>query len=118
MILPAAFYPTSMAEKLVEVEPFKTSITTVEIAEGFITTSGDDISNFIADYSAHQIFDPKTMHSPQDLSSTTVQASTGAEADAYATAMMVLGLEKSLTFARRKNLNTCLIGKNGHYIKA
>jgi FAD:protein FMN transferase len=94
------------------------TIATLDVTDGFIATSGDYASSFTPDFSAHHIFDPKTARSPRELSSVTVQAKSGAIADAFATAMLVAGSEKASELARRLRLNTCLVGKDRNIIAA
>jgi FAD:protein FMN transferase len=80
----------------------------------FIATSGDYATAFSSDFSAHHIFDPCTGISPKDLSSVTVQAPTGAMADALATAFMVAGRDKALKLARSLDgVDALLISKTG-----
>ncbi|WP_019501270.1 FAD:protein FMN transferase [Pseudanabaena sp. PCC 6802] len=67
----------------------------------FVATSGDYASTFSQDYQHHHIFDPTTGESPRELSSVTVLAPTGIEADGLSTAILVLGVEKGLALAKR-----------------
>lgn len=65
----------------------------------FLATSGDYETRFSADCSSNHIFDPATGRSPTTLSSVTVVASTGLDADALSTAIFVLGPDRGLELA-------------------
>jgi thiamine biosynthesis lipoprotein len=67
----------------------------------FVATSGHYASTFSQGYRQHHIFDPTTGKSPSELSSVTVLASTGMEADGLSTAILVMGAEKGLALAKR-----------------
>jgi FAD:protein FMN transferase len=88
------------------------TLASIDVSEGFIATSGDYATHFTPDFSAHHIFDPKTAKSPLELSSATVVAPSGAQADAYATAMMVIGTQKSLKLAKRVGLQAWVVTKH------
>jgi thiamine biosynthesis lipoprotein len=80
----------------------------------FLATSGDYETKFSEDFSRHHIFDPATGRSPSELSSVTVLAPTGMDADALSTAIFVLGAARGLELAAsRKNVDVLLITKNG-----
>jgi len=61
-----------------------------------MATSGDYETTFSLDHAYHHIFDPATGRSPDAFSSVTVVAPAGADADALATAVFVMGVEKGL----------------------
>lgn len=63
----------------------------LSIVDRAAATSGDYLHTFTADRTLHHILDPRTLQSPQDLSSVTVLAPTVMEADALSTALMVMG---------------------------
>lgn len=67
-------------------------LATLEVTGGALATSGDYQQAFESDYSRHHILDPRTGRSPQSFASVSVLAPTAAEADALATALMVLDL--------------------------
>ncbi len=76
---------------------------TLEVREGFVSTSGSYEKSFIQDGKAyHHLLDPKTGY-PADsgLVSVTVKSGSGALSDALSTACFVLGLEKSLPLLER-----------------
>lgn len=66
----------------------------------FIATSGDYATTFSSDCINHHIFDPNTGKSPQELSSITVLATSGIEADGLSTAAFALGAEKGLALIK------------------
>jgi FAD:protein FMN transferase len=79
-----------------------------------LATSGDYETTFTPDFLHHHIFDPATGDSPTTLSSVTVLAPTGLQADGLSTAFMVLGAERSLAFAATlPGVDALLIDKNG-----
>jgi thiamine biosynthesis lipoprotein len=59
-------------------------------------TSGDYIQAYTDDFTAHHIVDPRTGVSAPELASVTVIASSAMQADALATAVMVMGPERGL----------------------
>lgn len=59
-----------------------------------LATSGDYETFFTPDRANNHIFDPKTGHSPRDLSSVTVVAGDAIRADALSTAVFVAGPER------------------------
>lgn len=59
-----------------------------------LATSGDYETFFTPDRANNHIFDPKTGHSPRDLSSVTVVADDATRADALSTAVFVAGPER------------------------
>lgn len=76
-------------------------------------TSGDYQHAFSKDHSRHHIIDPRTGHSPQELSSVTVIAPDAALADALSTTLMVLGIEGGLALIKTFTGTECLmIDKN------
>ena len=84
------------------------------VQDGYVAVSGDYASSFTSDYRHHHIFDPELGHSPQELASCIVVASSGALADGLATAFMVMGKEKSLRCLDRLHQTFAMfIGKDG-----
>lgn len=69
---------------------------TFNIADQAAATSGDYMQPYTDDLAAHHILDPRTGFSAPELASATVVASSGMEADALATALMVMGAERGL----------------------
>jgi thiamine biosynthesis lipoprotein len=78
-------------------------------------TSGDYMNHVAADFSEHHILDPQTGHSPRDLASVTVVAPTALQADALATALMVLGSQAGLSLAEgMEGVEAVLVTKQMH----
>ncbi|MFW6068540.1 MAG: FAD:protein FMN transferase, partial [Chloroflexota bacterium] len=77
------------------------SMTTVEVSQRAVATSGDYMNSFTQDFSRHHIVDPRSGLSPQELSSVTVLAPTTMDADALSTTVMVLGLREGMTLLER-----------------
>ncbi len=81
---------------------------------GILATSGDYATVWSADFSHHHILDPKTSRSPPQTASVSVLAHSGSMADGLATAMMVMGSEKSLALARRlPGVEALIVTKTG-----
>lgn len=80
-----------------------------------MATSGDYRNYFEQDGKRYShTIDPRTGHPiTHQLASVTVISSSCMEADAYATAIMVLGPDKGMTFANQNNLAIFMIIKNG-----
>ena len=64
----------------------------VQLEGGSVATSGDYLRHFTPDRRHHDILDPRTGLSPDQVSSATVVATSAAEADALSTASLVLGV--------------------------
>ena len=83
----------------------------------FLATSGDYETKFSEDFSCNHIFDPTTGRSPTTLSSVTVIAPTGLDADALSTAIFVLGPDKGLELAQsRSGVEALLVLKDGDLV--
>jgi thiamine biosynthesis lipoprotein len=79
-----------------------------------LATSGDYMNTFTPDFRLNHILDPHTGASPLALSSASVIAPTACDADALATAMMVLGPVDGLALVERlAGVEALLIGKDG-----
>lgn len=68
-------------------------------------TSGDYMQPYTDTLAAHHILDPRTGYSVPELASATVIAASGMEADALATALMVMGPERGLALI--ETLSAC-----------
>lgn len=89
------------------------------IENRFLATSGDYETTFTGDFASNHIFDPATGRSPTTLSSVTVVAPTGLEADALSTAIFVLGPERGLQLASSRNgVEVLMILKNGDILSS
>ncbi|MBI4660408.1 MAG: FAD:protein FMN transferase [Verrucomicrobia bacterium] len=83
-----------------------------------MATSGDYASAFDDDYLRHHIFDPATGQSPRELSSVTITAPSGTDADALSTTVFVLGAENGLRLlAEFPKAEAFLVRKDGGIIK-
>lgn len=78
-----------------------------------LSTSGDYATTFSPDFVNHHIFDPATGRSPQILSSVSVLARCGMEADALSTAIFVAGAERGIKLAEASGADALLIRKDG-----
>jgi thiamine biosynthesis lipoprotein len=59
-----------------------------------LATSGDYETVFSDGYTHHHLLNPRTGHSPSELSSVTVAAPSGLEADALSTALFLVGVDR------------------------
>ncbi|HUR46460.1 MAG TPA: FAD:protein FMN transferase [Candidatus Saccharimonadales bacterium] len=92
-------------------------VTLASVTDRFLSTSGDYETKFTDDFSNHHIFDPSTGRSPTELSSVTVLAPTGMEADALSTAIFVLGSTRGFELAAtRTNVDVLLVTKAGEVL--
>jgi thiamine biosynthesis lipoprotein len=92
-------------------------VTVAPLRDRFLATSGDYETKFSDDFSSHHIFDPTTGRSPGELSSVTVVAPTGIEADALSTAIFVLGPSRGFDLAAtRPDVDVLLVMENGEVL--
>lgn len=91
------------------------SIAVLNLDDGTVVTSGIYERYFIKDgVRYHHILDPKTgISADADLSSATVLGVSSMEADALATACIVLGSEQSLAMLQRMGADGLLITRDG-----
>lgn len=61
-----------------------------------LSTSGDYATTFSTDRRFHHVFDPATGRSPHELASVSVAAPTAMQADAWSTALFVLGTKRGM----------------------
>lgn len=88
-------------------------ITSFSVTDQAVATSGDYMQYFTQDMQSHHILDPRTGYSAPHLASATVVASSCAQADALATALMVMKPDDGLALVDTiDNMNALLIGKN------
>ena len=81
---------------------------------GILATSSDYATVWSDDYTHHHILDPQTARSPYITASVSVLAQSGGMADGLATAMMVMGPEKSLSLAQNMaGVEALIITKSG-----
>lgn len=76
-------------------------------------TSADDQCAFTSDRKHHHIFDPHTGHSPPDIASVTVAASSCATADALTKVLFVAGYKNALQLAAAWKVHALVIHKDG-----
>jgi thiamine biosynthesis lipoprotein len=84
-----------------------------EVSNQAVATSGDYLQYYSADMKNHHIIDPRSGYSAPELASASVLAPSGAQADALATALMVLGPDAGMQCL--KNFPDCqvyLVGKD------
>ncbi len=74
-------------------------LATLQMRGQAAATSGDYMNHLSPDFVMHHILDPHTGRSPLDLASATVVAPTALDADALATALMVLGSSAGIALA-------------------
>ncbi len=79
-----------------------------------LSTSGDYATTFSADRQHNHVFDPRTGQSPTELASVTIAAECAIDADAWSTACLVLGAERSLELLRqRPEMDALFVLKSG-----
>ena len=74
----------------------KDSITTIQLNNKAVATSGDYERYFDDNFKFHHIVDPRTGYSATELISVTILTDKAIDADALATSVFVLGKEKGL----------------------
>ncbi len=72
-------------------------LNTFSISNQAAATSGDYMQTFSDDFAAHHIIDPRSGRSSGELASATVVAASAMLADALATALMVMDVERGLS---------------------
>lgn len=95
-------------------DPDGEPVALVPVWDGGLATSGDyrNTVEYDGDRYSH-ILDPRSGRPvANDLTSVTVLADSAADADAYATALLVLGRQEGLTFARQAGLAALLQFRN------
>lgn len=78
-----------------------TVLGTIEVRHQGVATSGDYMRAYTADLRHHHIVDPRTGSSPDHASAATVVARSAMDADALATAAMVLGPAQGIDLLER-----------------
>lgn len=87
----------------------------VPVKDGAVVTSGNYERYFEYEGVRYtHLIDPRTGYPQQELASITVVAPTGAQADAYATAVSVMGMEEGLAFLESvPGVDGLLVGTDG-----
>lgn len=89
-------------------------VSLVKLAGRCLATSGDYATTFSPDYQHHHLFDPRTGHSPTELSSVSIVAATAMQADALSTAVFVMGPDAGASLLRTTpGADGMLIAKDG-----
>jgi thiamine biosynthesis lipoprotein len=85
-----------------------------QLEDRCLATSGDYATTFTDDRAYHHIFDPATGRSPTTFSSVTVVSPSGADADALATAIFVIGYDQGVKLLEDfKNTQAMFVWKDG-----
>ena len=86
----------------------------VQLSGAAIATSGDYLNSYTPDHHLHHILDPDSGVSPGELSSVSVIAPTVCDADALATALMVMGWVRGAALVDTlAGVEALAIGKDG-----
>ncbi len=80
-----------------------------------VATSSDAHLSFSADHRHHHILDPRTGQSPEELSSVTVIADSGALADALTKVMFMGGWKAALPLAADHGVDILVVDKRGRW---
>lgn len=94
-------------------------ITTVAVGDSSVITSGAYERNFtVGDAFYHHIFDPSNGSPAQsDLASVTIISKDAAMADAYSTAVFVMGFEKGQSFLLSQGVQAILVKADGSIVE-
>lgn len=92
-------------------------MTTFNVQNQALATSGDYMQTFTLDFSEHHIIDPHRGHSPPELASASIFAPTAALADGLATAVMVMGAQGIHLIENMADCEAFLITKNIEVLK-
>jgi thiamine biosynthesis lipoprotein len=88
-------------------------LTRIEVENKAIATSGDYLQTYSPDFTKHHIVNPKTGYSSPYLASATVMAPSCWQADAFATALMVMDVEEGLALVRHtREIEAILVTKD------
>jgi thiamine biosynthesis lipoprotein len=92
-------------------------VTVVRLDGVSLATSGDYMRTFTNDRTHHHIVDPRTGRSPQEVSSVSVVHPSAMWADAYATALLVMGTTKGMAMLQTsEGLEGLFMNKQGERI--
>lgn len=92
-------------------------LATIKLGDKAVSTSGDYERYFMLDGQRyHHILDPRTGYPARGCRSVTVITDRGVFADAFSTAVFVLGPEKGLRLAEDEEMQTLIVDDNGRVI--
>ena len=80
-----------------------------------VACSADDKLTFTADRREHHILDPRSGHSPRQLSMVVVAARSAAWADALSKPLFMGSAEQALVMARRFGVDVLAVEKSGRW---
>ena len=80
-----------------------------------VATSSDAHMSFSTDHRHHHILDPRTGHSPGELSSVTVVTHSGALADALTKVVFMGGWKRALPLAADHGVDVLVVDKRGRW---
>jgi len=90
------------------------NIAELKLSGRAVATSGDYNNNYSSDYRKHHLIDPKTGKSANFVSSATVVAPNAMLADAWSTALFVLGADKGIKLLESiGNIDGFVVSKDG-----
>ncbi len=96
----------------------KKSVTTIELCDKAVATSGNYERCFNDGTISPHIVDPRTGYTVQGLMSVTILAETTIDADALSTAVFVLGAEEGLRLVERAGSEALIINNDGEILKS
>lgn len=89
-------------------------IATISLSERAISTSGDYQRYFMVHNERfHHLLDPKTGYPSHTCRSVSIVADRGVFADAYSTAVFIMGTDKGLELVKQERMEAVIIDKNG-----
>ncbi|MFC1787388.1 FAD:protein FMN transferase [Halobacteriota archaeon] len=96
----------------------KKSVTTIELCDKAVATSGNYERFFNDGTTSPHIVDPRTGYTVQGLMSVTILAETTIDADALSTAVFVLGAEEGMRLVERAGSEALIIDNDGEILKS
>lgn len=96
----------------------KKSVTTIELYDKAVATSGNYERFFNDGTISPHIVDPRTGYTVQGLMSVTILAETTIDADALSTAVFVLGAEEGMRLVERAGSEVLIIDNDGEILKS
>lgn len=96
----------------------KECITTIELCDKAVATSGNYERGFNEGAISPHIVDPRTGYTVQGLMSVTILAENTIDADALSTAVFVLGAEEGIRLVERAGLEALIIKNDGKILRS